>query len=142
MTLECCEQSKWPQVASIVTTTLQGATIRDIEVTRSEVGADHPTPTGRARALGPAQALQAASLDSLDAWEDQGPLDHEEFYDDVSGEMLPPDLTREARLEEIRFMQDWKVWEVRTIQECKEVTGKAPYWREMGRPQQRGCRLA
>ena len=33
---------------------------------------------------------------------------------------------REARKEEIKFMQDWKVWEVRTIEECKRVTGKAP----------------
>ena len=52
--------------------------------------------------------------------------DLEEFYDDVSGETLPPSLTREARMEEIRFMQDWHVWEVRSVKECKEVAGKAP----------------
>ena len=65
-------------------------------------------------------------LGPSDAFDDQKPEDYEEFYDDVSGETLPPSLTREARMEEIRFMQDWKVWEVRTIKECKEVTGKAP----------------
>ena len=62
----------------------------------------------------------------MDALDDQKLEDLEESYDDASGETLPPSLTREARMEEIRFMQDWKVWEVRTIKECKEVTGKAP----------------
>ena len=28
--------------------------------------------------------------------------------------------------EEIRFMQDWHVWEVRTVKECREVAGEAP----------------
>ena len=70
--------------------------------------------------------MQSMDLDSSEKFDDQRPGLYEEFYDDVSGEALPPDLTREARKEEIKFMQDWKVWEVRTIEECKRVTGKAP----------------
>ena len=65
-------------------------------------------------------------LGPSDALDDQKPEDDEDFYGDASGETLPPSLTREARMEEIRFMQDWQVWEVRTIKECKEVAGKAP----------------
>ena len=84
------------------------------------------TPTCEAQASCPARLLQSMGLGPSDALDDQKPEYFEEFYDDVSGETLPPSLTREARMEEIRFMQDWKVWEVRTIQECKEVTGKAP----------------
>ena len=70
--------------------------------------------------------MQSMVLDPAERFDDPRPGDYEEFCDDVSGEALPPDLVREARKEEIKFMQDWNVWEVRTIEECKRVTGKAP----------------
>jgi len=50
----------------------------------------------------------------------------EHFYDNISGEPLPPELVRKARQEEIDFMMDWQVWEEVPIDWCKKMTGKGP----------------
>ena len=39
------------------------------------------------------------------------------YIDDVSGEALPAGLTHSARMEEIRFMESWHVWDVRPVAE-------------------------
>jgi hypothetical protein len=47
-------------------------------------------------------------------------------YDEITGAALPPDLVRQARAEEINFMQSWGVWKRARIAECWQETGKAP----------------
>eukprot|EP00974_Lingulodinium_polyedra_P127028 11200568-Lingulodinium_polyedra.AAC.1 len=48
------------------------------------------------------------------------------YWDQLTGEPLPPALARAARMEEIGFMQDWKVWEEVPASLSWQVTGKAP----------------
>jgi hypothetical protein len=48
------------------------------------------------------------------------------YWDENSGEVLPPNLTQAARREELTFMRDWGVWEVVPISECVRVSGKQP----------------
>ena len=57
-----------------------------------------------------------------------GPTNNElgDYIDDVSGETLPAGLTHSARVEEIRFMESWHVWDVRPVAECWAATGRAP----------------
>jgi hypothetical protein len=47
-------------------------------------------------------------------------------YDEVTGAVLPPELVRQARAEEVKFMLDWGVWERAPISDCWRETGKAP----------------
>jgi hypothetical protein len=49
-----------------------------------------------------------------------------ETYDEITGAALPPDLVKQARAEEIKFMLDWGVWKRALITECWAETGKAP----------------
>ncbi len=49
-----------------------------------------------------------------------------ETFDEITGATLPPDLVRQARAEEIKFMLDWGVWEKALITDCWRETGKAP----------------
>ncbi len=49
-----------------------------------------------------------------------------ETYDEITGAVLPPELVRQARAEEIKFMLDWGVWERAPIADCWRDTGKAP----------------
>ena len=49
-----------------------------------------------------------------------------EFRDDVTGHPLPSGLTREAREEELKFLREWHVWDVRPTAECWAQTGKPP----------------
>jgi hypothetical protein len=49
-----------------------------------------------------------------------------ETYDEITGAVLPPDLVRQARAEEIKFMLDWGVWERALVTDCWRETGKAP----------------
>ncbi len=49
-----------------------------------------------------------------------------EIYDEITGAALPPDLVRQARAEEVKFMLDWGVWERALITDCWRETGKAP----------------
>ena len=48
------------------------------------------------------------------------------YWDAITQEELPAELTRAARQEELDFMQDWHVWDVVPITESWSVTGKAP----------------
>ena len=101
-----------------------------------------PKPPDRPASDGmpvPARLPQPVGPGPSDVLDGPQPEDLEEFYDDVSGEALPPSLTREARMEEVRFMQGWQGWEVRTIKECKEVAGNAPIGAG-GLTTTRGCR--
>jgi hypothetical protein len=47
-------------------------------------------------------------------------------YDEITGAELPPDLVRQARAEEVKFMLDWGVWERAPVADCWRLTGKAP----------------
>ena len=58
--------------------------------------------------------------DELAAWSGK------ETYDEITGAALPPDLVRQARAEEVKFMLDWGVWERAPIADCWHETGKAP----------------
>ena len=50
----------------------------------------------------------------------------EEFYDDISGEKLDPELVRRAREEEMEEVRKHGLYEKRTIEECMRMTGKKP----------------
>ena len=71
----------------------------------------------------PARLLHSAGHDPLDGL---APDSMDTYFDDVSGEVVPPTLTHEARVEDIKFMQGWHVWDVVPVSECKAATGKAP----------------
>ena len=49
-----------------------------------------------------------------------------QYWDAITSEPLPTDLTSAARQEELGFMNDWKVWDVAPVAECWARTGKAP----------------
>jgi hypothetical protein len=40
------------------------------------------------------------------------------YWDAITNEELPPDLTAASRAEELAFMKEWKVWDVVPISEC------------------------
>ena len=48
------------------------------------------------------------------------------FKDAVTGEDLPGHLVREARQEELDFMDDWRVWDLAPRAESWRVTGRKP----------------
>ena len=48
------------------------------------------------------------------------------YWDENSGEALPPNLTQAARREELTFMRDWSVWDEVLVSECVRVSGKQP----------------
>ena len=50
----------------------------------------------------------------------------EEFWDDVNGEKLPAEETKNARRDEIEFMKEWDVWDIVDISEAKQKTGRPP----------------
>ena len=63
---------------------------------------------------------------------------HDKAYrDTVTGDNLPTKLVQSARQEEIKFMQDWGVGELRSVSEAVQVTGKQPLWGKWGGPEQR-----
>ena len=59
-------------------------------------------------------------------YEDIEPDVEDLFYDDVSGASLPSDLVKKGREDELEIIEELKVWEIRPISECFDVTGKAP----------------
>ena len=61
--------------------------------------------------------------------------DHSEYWDEITGEQLPEDLTQAARLEELEFMNDWHVWDVVPLFALLASYRKRPSWRQMGRCQ-------
>ena len=48
------------------------------------------------------------------------------YWDENTGEPLPSDLAQAARLEEIAFMQSWRVWDEVLVEECRRATKKTP----------------
>ncbi len=48
------------------------------------------------------------------------------MYDEITGAALSPELVRQARAEEVKFMLDWGVWERARVTDCWRETGKAP----------------
>jgi hypothetical protein len=69
---------------------------------------------------GAAQSRTKDEEDELAAWSVG------ETYDEITGAVLPPDLVRQARAEEIKFMLNWGVWERALITDCWRETGRAP----------------
>ncbi len=49
-----------------------------------------------------------------------------ETYDEITGTTLPPELVKQARAEELKFMLNWGVWERALVTDCWAETGKAP----------------
>jgi hypothetical protein len=49
-----------------------------------------------------------------------------EFWDEISGEVLPTHLVQASRAEELEFMNEWEVWEEAPVTECHQVTGRKP----------------
>eukprot|EP00973_Karenia_brevis_P065188 9051397-Karenia_brevis.AAC.1 len=56
-------------------------------------------------------------------------MDEEEWggaWDDVHGEEILLKFVKESRKEEVDFIEGKPVWNLRTVEECWAVTGKAP----------------
>ncbi len=49
-----------------------------------------------------------------------------DVYDEITGATLSPELVRQARAEEIKFMLEWGVWKRARVTECWQETGKPP----------------
>ena len=52
--------------------------------------------------------------------------EQQEFYDNLSGEWLDPDLVREARKTEMEEVEKHQVYEKVPLEECYKETGKSP----------------
>ena len=52
--------------------------------------------------------------------------DESVYRDDISGQMLPPELVRAARAKEFDYLGAKKVWDKRAISEARRVTGRPP----------------
>ena len=50
----------------------------------------------------------------------------ETFRDDLTGQELDPQLVRAARAKELEYFDGKDVWQLRPVDECRRVTGKAP----------------
>ena len=48
------------------------------------------------------------------------------FKDDLTGQLLPPELVRAARAKELEYFEAKRVWDKRPIAEARRVTGKPP----------------
>jgi hypothetical protein len=48
------------------------------------------------------------------------------YWDAITNEELPPELTAASRAEEIAFMREWEVWDVVPVSESWRLTGRAP----------------
>ena len=48
------------------------------------------------------------------------------FRDDLTGQLLPPDLVKTARAKELEYFEAKRVWELRPTAESRRVTGKPP----------------
>ena len=49
-----------------------------------------------------------------------------EYRDDLTGQLLPPELVRAARAKELEYFGAKKVWEKRAFGEARRVTGRPP----------------
>jgi hypothetical protein len=49
-----------------------------------------------------------------------------QYWDENTGEKLPPELVAASRGEELEFMAGWQVWDEVPISECLQRTGKKP----------------
>jgi hypothetical protein len=70
----------------------------------------------------PVQGRTKDEDDELAVWS----VELRETYDEITGAVLPPDLVKQARAEEVKFMLDWGVWERARVDDCWKETGKAP----------------
>ena len=52
--------------------------------------------------------------------------DEETFYDDMSGELLDPQLVKKARAEELEYAGRYNVFDIVDLAVCWQATGKAP----------------
>ena len=48
------------------------------------------------------------------------------YRDDLTGQLLPPDLVRAARAKELEYFNAKQVWQKRPVGEARRVTGKPP----------------
>ena len=49
-----------------------------------------------------------------------------QFWDENTGELLPPELVAASRSEELQFIDGWQVWDEVPISECLQRAGKKP----------------
>ena len=66
----------------------------------------------------------------------------EAVLDEYTGDVLPPELVRKAREEEVAMMEDWEVWEEITQEEAWKLTGRKPPQGQVGGLQQGGTAVA
>ena len=47
-------------------------------------------------------------------------------FDEITGEHLPEALVQAARADELQFMDEWRVWDEASVEECWRETGRRP----------------
>jgi hypothetical protein len=105
-----------PAPPGLVGALREGRAVRDLRVGDPTLNVVDATPMQvevRDERVGDEQA-------ELQQWGGQA------YWDENSGEALPPNLTEAARREELAFMREWRVWDVVPISECVRESGKQP----------------
>ena len=59
-------------------------------------------------------------------------LEEADVYDDLTGEKLPAELVKKAKLEELREIYRRGVWSERPTEECRTANSAAPHLGQMG----------
>jgi hypothetical protein len=78
------------------------------------------------RSLGVEVAPEAEFVRVQDEHESLQKHGRQMYWDAITNEELPADLTAAARAEELAFMAEWQVWDVVPVAECWKNTGKKP----------------
>ena len=73
-------------------------------------------------------SIKCVNADGADSFEINS-IEHEapdwkQYWDDTSGQLLDPDLTRAARMDEVECIQSMKVYSKVPISQCVKETGK------------------
>ena len=84
------------------------------------VRGSRPAPASLEVHCSEAQQRTRDEDEELAAWPEK------QTFDEITGAVLPADLVKQARAEEVKFMLEWGVWERALISDCWRETGKAP----------------
>ena len=74
------------------------------------------------------RTLQGPAIHGLAGLHEQEEEDSEwyDYFDEITGAQLPTCLVKAARQEELQWIDQKKIWDIRPIAECFAVTGQAP----------------
>jgi hypothetical protein len=84
------------------------------------VRGSRPAPASLEVHCSEAQQRTRDEDEELAAWPEK------QTFDEITGAVLPADLVKQARAEEVKFMLEWGVWERALVSDCWRETGKPP----------------